>query len=210
MAVLTQAQIVAELALYGVDLSSTALQQLAVYLELLVAWNRRIRLTGLREPRRLVRELFGESLFLARRIPLQGWLVDVGSGAGFPGLALKLAAPDLEVTLVEARTRKCAFLKEVARRCGFTKVEVVGRRLQEWAVEVGERRADIITTRAVRTEPGLLQAMEELLRPDGRLVFFTTQAGTGKIRSALPRMAWDMSESVPGSVDKVVLSGTMA
>ncbi|MGH9862105.1 MAG: RsmG family class I SAM-dependent methyltransferase, partial [Candidatus Acidiferrales bacterium] len=94
-ALLSEPEIAAELAAYQVVLPPEGLTQLRSYLDLLLHWNRRVNLTGLREPRDIVRRLFGESLFLTTVVSLRGWLVDVGSGAGFPGLALKLAVPEL-------------------------------------------------------------------------------------------------------------------
>ena len=84
---LSTRDIAAELAPFGVELTGKELEQLSAYLELLLRWNRRVNLTGLRDPRTIVRRLFGESLYLSRIVELRGWLVDVGSGAGFPGLA---------------------------------------------------------------------------------------------------------------------------
>ena len=136
---LSEAEIARELAGFGLQLPPPAMAQLSRYLELLLQWNRRVNLTGLRDPREIVRRLFGESLAISRAVELRGWLVDVGSGAGFPGLALKLVAPDLRVTLVEARQKKCAFLKEVARQCGFAGVDVVAERFEGWVGRVAEK-----------------------------------------------------------------------
>jgi len=80
---LSTREIAAELAPFGVELTAPALAQLSTYLELLLRWNRRVNLTGLRQPRLIVRRLFGESLYLSRLVELRGWLVDVGSGPGF-------------------------------------------------------------------------------------------------------------------------------
>jgi len=155
---LSTREIAAELAPFGVELSEPALAQLSTYLELLLRWNRRVNLTGLRQPRHIVRRLFGESLYLSRLVELRGWLVDVGSGAGFPGLALKLVAPDLRVTLIEARQRKCAFVKEVVRECGFYAIDVVTERFERWREgRHGQEMVDLITTRAVRTDRKLLE-----------------------------------------------------
>ena len=114
----------------------------------------------------------------------------VGSGAGFPGLALKLIAPDLRVTLIEARQKKCAFLKEVARQCGFTHLEVVAERFESWAASLPlQPRAELITTRAVDMSPELLQVVKKLLAPSGRLVLFTTRRLTAGLGGA-PGWTW--------------------
>ena len=182
---------------YNVVLAEPAVEKLSLYLELLLRWNPKVNLTGLKDPRTIVRRLFAESLYAANLIELKGWLVDVGSGAGFPGLALKLATPDLRVTLVEARQKKCAFLKEVAQQCGFGGVEVVAERFQSWAArQPVERRADLITTRAVDMSPQLLQTAQKLLLPGGRLVLFTSRALAARL-SKTQGLSWLPFESYP-------------
>lgn len=205
---LTTRQIALELADYRVELPEPALAQLSAYLELLLHWNRRVNLIGLREPRTIVRRLFGESLYLARLVELRGWLVDVGSGAGFPGLALKLVAPDLRVTLVESRQRKGVFLKEVARECLFYGIDVVRERFETWAErEKAQRKADFITTRAVRQQRGLLRATEELLAPGGRAVFFTTWASAPQLTALGPSLSWGLGVAIPNTSNGVILIG---
>jgi 16S rRNA (guanine527-N7)-methyltransferase len=201
-------EIARELADYGVELPELRLQQLSAYLELLLRWNRRVNLTAIREPRQIVRRLFGESLYLADLIDLKGWLVDVGSGAGFPGLALKLAAPDLRVTLIESRQRKCAFLKEVARTCRLEYVDVVGERFENWAATTHRGgRPDYITTRAVAMGRKLLASMRELLGPGGKGVFVTTTELTARIQEAGIGWKWEAPLEIPHSGGGVILVG---
>lgn len=204
-------EIARELADYEVVLAPAALEQISRYLELLLRWNRRINLTGIREPREIVRRLFGESLCLARVVALRGWLVDVGAGAGFPGLALKLAAPGLRVTLVESRGKKCAFLKEVVRSCNFSAVEVVKERFETWVQrQSGRDKADMITTRAVEMEEDLLRAGVKVLGPGGALVVQTTAAVGTRIRERGSGLAWAPLKPVPESADHIILVGTVS
>ena len=205
---LSTREIAAELSPFGVELTEPALAQLSTYLELLLRWNRRVNLTGLRQPRHIVRRLFGESLYLSRLVELRGWLVDVGSGAGFPGLALKLVAPDLRVTLIEARQRKGAFLKEVARACGFYAIDVVTERFEEWAErQAGDEKADFITTRAVIVDKKLLERVGNLLAESGRAALFTTSDRARSIQAQVSCFVWQKSFRVPSVQNSVVLIG---
>lgn len=97
--------------------------QLTVYLELILKWNVRINLTAIRDPGRIVQRHFGESLFAGLQVdPNCDSLLDLGSGAGFPGVPIQLLKPDLAVTLAESRGRKAAFLREVIRELGLKTV----------------------------------------------------------------------------------------
>lgn len=205
---LSTREIAAELSPFGVELTEKGLGQLSVYLELLVRWNRRVNLTGLRQPRQIVRRLFGESLYLSRLVELRGWLVDVGSGAGFPGLALKLVAPDLRVTLIEARQRKGAFLKEVARACGFYAIDVVTERFEDWAErQAGGEKADYITTRAVITDKRLLEQVGTLLAENGKAALLTTSECVRSIKAQASCFIWQEPFYVPSVPNSVVLVG---
>ena len=206
---LSTRDIAAELAPFGVELTERGLEQLSLYLELLLRWNRRVNLTGLRQPRTIVRRLFGESLYLSRVVELRGWLVDVGSGAGFPGLALKLVAPDLRVTLIEARQRKCAFLKEVVRECGFYAIDVVTERFESW---VGGResreKADLITTRAVKVDNRLLESMSAFLSEKGKAIFFATSDNAGSIMSHASGLVWQQPLVIPSAGNSQIVVGS--
>ena len=112
----------------GCSLSDAQLAQLATYLDLLLRWNARINLTAVRDPEQIVTRHFGESLFAARRLYPAGrklepgtWkLFDLGSGAGFPGLPIKIWAPALQATLLESNQRKATFLRELVRALQLT------------------------------------------------------------------------------------------
>src|SRR5436305_1338553 len=101
------------------SLSSDQLSRVAIYLDLLLKWNTKINLTAIRTPEEIVTRHFGESFFAARHL-LSGnaspsSAIDVGSGAGFPGLPMKIWCPDLALTLIESRGKKATFLREVSR-----------------------------------------------------------------------------------------------
>lgn len=193
------------LAPFGVSLSREALDRLRRYLELLLRWNRRMSLTAIRDPRRAVSELFGESIFLASVLDLEGRLVDVGSGAGFPGLAVKLVADGLPVTLIESNRRKCSFLREVARECGFSSVSVVPDRFGTWQKK-GEP-GTIITTRAVDTKARFLDSLAGGLVDDGICAVFTTTDVVYRIKEQCICLRFDDGVPIPASRDRIILRG---
>jgi 16S rRNA (guanine527-N7)-methyltransferase len=119
--------------------------KLLIYLELIMKWNARINLTGIRTPEEIVRRHFGESLLVGAHVGACETLLDFGSGAGFPGIPIQLLRPDVQVTLEESQGKKAAFLNEVARSLGLSSEVWAGR------VEAmpAARRFDVVVLRAV-------------------------------------------------------------
>jgi 16S rRNA (guanine(527)-N(7))-methyltransferase GidB len=147
MATLTDSEVAEILTPYAaVD---TALAgQLSAYLDLLLRWNARTNLTAIRSPEEIVRRHFGESLFAGRHLgdPLPDTLLDLGSGAGFPGLPIALLHPQIAVTLAESQNKKSTFLREVIRTLGFPNVDVWAGRAED--LPAG-RRFHTVALRAV-------------------------------------------------------------
>ncbi len=171
------------LAPFEVKLDSSQLRQLLTYLELLLRWNSRINLTAVRDPAACVTRHFGESLIVRGYLELSRRLLDIGSGAGFPGLALKIVFPNLAVTLLEPIAKKRAFLKEVTRACGFDNVEARAERLEEFAAAVGNPGFDTATARAVGHLDKLAPLAAACLKPAGNLLLWLTREqarGLGK------------------------------
>src|SRR6266404_5670909 len=100
---------------YLPDPPATLIPQLSTYLDLLLKWNSRTNLTAIRDPEEIVRRHFGESLFAAQHLGNPNTLLDLGSGAGFPGLPIALLHPEIHVTLAESQNKKATFLREVVR-----------------------------------------------------------------------------------------------
>ena len=147
----------------GGSVTAALLPQLETYLDLLLRWNQKMNLTAIRNSEDIIRRHFGESLFVARHIqnvprgtlgspesknvPRGTFsLLDHGSGAGFPGLPIALARPELAVTLSESQQKKAAFLREVVRSLGATNITVHAARTEALPAEM---RFQWVTLRAV-------------------------------------------------------------
>lgn len=132
MPVLSEVQIEGILRPFLSPVSPELLQQLSAYLDLLVRWNERTNLTAVRSPEEVVRRHFGESLFAGQNLgeSLPETLLDLGSGAGFPGLPIALLHPSIHVTLAESQNKKATFLREVVRTLDIRNVEVWGERAE--------------------------------------------------------------------------------
>lgn len=192
---------------FGLSLRSEQVAKLAIYLELLLKWNSKINLVGQATAEECVTRHFGESLFLQSCVDLGGSLLDIGSGAGFPGLALKVICPALNVTLLEPITKKRAFLKEAARTCQFGDVTVLGTRIEEFS-ETGQT-FDFATSRAVGWFYQLIENSARCLIPWGRLCLWLGEDKAASIRASSSRFNWADAHPIPLSRKRVILVGEL-
>jgi 16S rRNA (guanine527-N7)-methyltransferase len=198
-------------------LSPAQLQDISTYIDILLRWNARINLTAIRDPEAIVTRHFGESLFAARHLVPRSSSVasvssvvnafetvaDVGSGAGFPGLPIKLWAPHLSLTLIESNHKKAAFLREVTRALRLTDVNIQNQR----AEDLTGNRFDVVTLRAVERFKTALPIAAALVAPAGRLCLLIGASQQAQAQASLPQFLW--SEPVPfsGSSARMLLTG---
>ena len=144
-------------------------EQMEKYLELLIAANERMNLTAVRAPDEIRIRHFEDSLrlFDAYEFPHGASLIDVGTGAGFPGLTLKLARPDLRVTLLDATGKKVEFLREVCEKLELDGVTCLHGRAEELAHTALRESFDIVTARGVTAMPALCEICLPLVRVGG-------------------------------------------
>ena len=184
------------------------LQQLATHFSLLLKWNEKINLTSIRKPEEIATRHFEESLFLTKLLPApQSLMVDVGSGAGFPGLPLKIVWPDVATVLLEPNHKKATFLKEVVRGCGLAGVDVQTERLESVARGDLAGRAALVTMRAVKPSRELLADLKRLVAPAGQVALFVSEQSASELRESL-EFQWVTPAPIPHSERRVVLLGT--
>ena len=189
-------------------LSPVLLEQLQRYLDLLLRWNARMNLTAVRDPEQIVRRHFGESLFAARLLLADGsapsaTLADVGSGAGFPGIPIKLFAPEIDLTLIESQNKKATFLREALRTLQLDGAQVFCGRAELWG-----KTADVVTLRAVEQFERGLPIAAKLVNPGGRLCLLIGSGQVGKAQELLgDSWAWAKPVAVPHSTRRGVMIG---
>jgi len=199
--------------LRGAFLSAKLAAQLQTYLDLLLRWNARTNLTSIRNPEQIVTRHFGESLFAARLLQENGafassasvpvTLADVGSGAGFPGIPIKLLVPELHLTLIESQNKKATFLREVLRALDIQNAEVYCGRAED-----RKQSAAIVTMRAVEKFSSALPVAVALVAPGGMLCLLVGASQVGSTRQTLePEWQLRQAQDVPLSQDKMVLVG---
>lgn len=199
------------------SLTPDDLRRISMHIDILRRWNARFNLTSIRIHEEIVTRHFGESLFAARRLfPSRGRhgeeyndkvltenLADIGSGAGFPGIPIKLWAPHVPVTLIESNHKKATFLREVARSLTLTDIDIKTAR----AESLTGGTFDTVTLRAVERYESILPTAVRLLKPTGRLALLIGSAQLLHIQSILPNLSWSESYPVPGSRSRVMVVG---
>lgn len=194
-------------------LSEQQLGQLAAYLEILHRWNARMNLTAVRDPEQVVTRHFGESLFAAQNLfpsgltPHDSHLADIGSGAGFPGLPIKIWAPELPVVLIESQNKKATFLREVIRALELPDITVSTSRAEDYRLAVSgtKRPMTTITLRAVEKFDRILPVAARLAQP-GRLALLIGRPQV-PIAQAFDNLSWSEPVPIPLSLARVLLVG---
>jgi len=218
-------------------LTEFQLQQISIYIDLLLRWNSRVNLTAIRSPDEIVTRHFGESFFAARHLlpaeedrdpashaqtpttnSLPGQVpaaphtkapslltkaIDLGSGAGFPGIPLKIWSPATPITLIESNHKKDAFLRETIRALTLTAIDVFPGRAEDYPAA----SAELVTLRAVEHFASVLPIAVRLLTPGGRLALLVGQSQVEQAQALFPDLHWAFSQSIPQSASRVLLSG---
>lgn len=195
-------------------LTTNDLQRISTYIDMLLHWNARINLTAIRDEEEIVTRHFGESLFAARYLfpsvpsvsPVVKGLVrvaDLGSGAGFPGLPIKLWTPSIALTLIESNHKKATFLREVTRAITLTDVNILNVR----AETLPPATFDVVTLRAVERFTKVLPVAATLMAPSGRLALLLASSQLDATRSPLPNVTWDPPIPIPQSQSRLLLIG---
>ncbi len=180
--------------------------QIRCYIGLLLRWSSRLSLTTITNPQDILRFHFGESLFAVDAVPIRhGRLADVGTGAGFPAIPIRMVNTKVRLTLVESNRKKAVFLSEVIRALNLTDVEVFSGRMQDLSRQ--KDRFDMITSRAFRADDELLQWSNDQLADNGLLILWTTISEAEKI-AVQPRWMWRRPALVPSSERRAILVGS--
>jgi len=177
----------------GVELGQGCIFRFARYLEELQHWNCTVRLVSRAEAQQVLWLHFLDSLALVCLLEGEGPLLDVGSGAGFPGIPVKLARPEMEVHLVEARRRKANFLRHMVRALSLEGVWVHQGRVGRGGLELGG--FPLVVARAVAEPLVWLQLAQGLVARDGSLfLMLGHRQETKELRLSLRQLGWDLAQ----------------
>jgi 16S rRNA (guanine527-N7)-methyltransferase len=176
----------------NIFVSDALAERLTAYYELLVRWNRKINLTSLDNLDEAIDRLLLEPLVASRFIPASATLLlDIGSGGGSPAIPFKLGVPRLAVTMVEAKARKSAFLREAIRQLSIEGAQVETARYEELLVRPELHEAyHVVSLRAVRIEARVLTSLQAFLAPGGNVLLFRGPGGPQIPAALVPPLEW--------------------
>ena len=165
---------------YGLDSNKVA--KFELYRNLLLEWNEKFNLTAITDKDEIEEKHFLDSLFIYKFVSLDNKsLLDIGSGAGFPGLALAIAHPTLKVTLLESNKKKTTFLAEAVKALGLDNVRIVNSRAEDFK----ERESfDIVTARAVKELNILIELCFAFVKVKGQFIAYKSNAVEEEITHA--------------------------
>ena len=155
----------------GITLSEIQLKQFYNYMNLLIEWNKKINLTAITEPNEIILKHFVDSLTISKYISDGTRVVDVGTGAGFPGIPLKIYRQDIEITLLDSLQKRINFLDEVIRELNLEKIETIHSRVEDFGKDKRYReKFDIATSRAVANLATLSEFLLPLVKVGGKVI----------------------------------------
>jgi 16S rRNA (guanine527-N7)-methyltransferase len=157
---------------FGLDLETHHVNLLNLYIDELESWNKKMNLTGLKTRKRIVNELVLDSLIPAPFLPHNKRMLDVGAGAGFPSIPIKIYRPHLQMTLLEANFKKNRFLKRIIRLLRLTDIKVIQGRIENSGNILHQDGYHIISARALTNLGQVIEWCSSYLLPNGLLVTF--------------------------------------
>lgn len=164
-------ELVEKLLKINIQIQNEQIEQLYNYMNLLIEWNEKINLTAITEPNEIILKHFVDSLTISKYINKNEKIADIGTGAGFPGIPLKILNPDNEIILIDSLNKRINFLNEVIKSNNLNKIQAIHARAEEIGHNNNYRgQFDVVTSRAVAKLNVLLEYMLPLVKAGGKCI----------------------------------------
>lgn len=191
---MTKEEFIKKLSVQNVNLNGVQIEQLDTYASFLKEYNEKINLTAICEYEEVLDKHFYDSLLLSFNKEIKGSLVDVGTGAGFPGVVLKIVYPDLKVILIEPLKKRCVFLNELIEKLGLKNIEVINSRGEDFSL-TNREKYDFVTARAVSNLNMLIEVCGAMVKVGGYFIALRGLNGKEEIKNAslaIKKMGFDV------------------
>ena len=191
----------------GIDLDCGQTRQFAVHAAELIRWNQKINLTAITDPAEVAVKHFLDSLAVARHIPPDATLLDIGSGGGFAGLPLKVLMPSLAVTLIDASRKKVNFLKHVIRTLKLKNIEALHVRAEDLAEDpLFRKRYHVVASRALSSLKLFCNLALPLLKDGGTILALKGEVGNDEMAELQGRGVRDGDHARPAVGRRISVS----
>ncbi len=155
----------------GIVLEEEQIEQFYQYEKLLLIWNEKINLTAITKPEEIILKHFIDSITIAKYIGANKTLIDVGTGAGFPGIPLKIIRKDIQITLLDSLNKRVQFLNEIIKQLELKEIETIHGRVEEFGKNKKYReKFDYATSRAVANLTTLSEYLLPLVKIEGKCI----------------------------------------
>ena len=188
-----------KLRMLGVRFFMEQTEQFFEYMNLLIEWNEKMNLTAITDPEEIILKHFIDSITILKELEDDSTVVDVGTGAGFPGIPLSIMNPTLKITLVDSLNKRLIFLQEVVNKLNLKNVEIVHARAEEFGQNKKYRECfDVSTSRAVANLSTLSEYLIPLVKVNGKVISMKASEAREEINEAKKAI-----EVLGGTIEKI-------
>lgn len=179
----------------GLEITTEMMNKFDTYASFLVEYNEKINLTAITEYEDILEKHFYDSLLLSFNNNIHGTLADIGTGAGFPGVVLKIAYPDLKVILIEPLKKRCVFLEELINKLELKDIKIINERSEDLKIR---EQYNYVTARAVTNLSNLIEISGALVKVNGYFIALRGSSGIEEIENsqkAIKEMGFEVEKT---------------
>lgn len=191
---------------YGIDVTDNMLDQFNRYYELLIEWNEKMNLTGITDYEEVLMKHFLDSVSIIKAVDMKNInsLIDIGTGAGFPGIPIKIVFPHIKVTLLDSLQKRIGFLNTVIEELGLVNIDTIHGRAEDFAKNVLREKYDLCVSRAVANLSTLSELCIPFVKVNGFFVSYKSDKSSEEIdnaKNAIKLLGGTILDTISFSID---------
>lgn len=191
---------------YGIDVTDNMLDQFNRYYELLIEWNEKMNLTGITDYEEVLMKHFLDSVSIIKAVDMKNInsLIDIGTGAGFPGIPIKIVFPHIKVTLLDSLQKRIGFLNTVIEELGLVNIDTIHGRAEDFAKNILREKYDLCVSRAVANLSTLSELCIPFVKVNGFFVSYKSDKSSEEIdnaKNAIKLLGGTILDTISFSID---------